>query len=176
MSSFPIERFVDELFDVTSCYFPISFTPPENDPIGNRCSMPFGTRRVYLFIYLFIYLSTYFFLLLTSLVCISSSLTNISSSILIGAPPDPTAYGRHHADRSCPWPPPLPGCVAALCAVCHRPAAVQTQQRRAGHQGAQTANRVDPSAAGGSRLSVSKYVLLAFVMCSGMEAGMCESR
>lgn len=26
--------FVEELFEVTSCYFPIDFTPPPNDPYG----------------------------------------------------------------------------------------------------------------------------------------------
>eukprot|EP00117_Sycon_ciliatum_P016409 scpid25312/ scgid15851/ MMS19 nucleotide excision repair protein homolog; MET18 homolog; MMS19-like protein len=30
--SFPIDRFIEDLFDVTSCYFPISFTPQPDDP------------------------------------------------------------------------------------------------------------------------------------------------
>eukprot|EP00050_Salpingoeca_kvevrii_P021905 m.117654 g.117654 ORF g.117654 m.117654 type:complete len:1015 (-) comp9521_c0_seq2:143-3187(-) len=32
--AFNIERFTEELFEVTSCYFPITFTPPKDDQIG----------------------------------------------------------------------------------------------------------------------------------------------
>lgn len=32
--SFDVTRFAEDLFDVTSCYFPITFTPPPNDPHG----------------------------------------------------------------------------------------------------------------------------------------------
>ncbi|XP_033098455.1 MMS19 nucleotide excision repair protein homolog [Anneissia japonica] len=32
--NFPFERFSEELFEVTSCYFPIDFSPPSNDPYG----------------------------------------------------------------------------------------------------------------------------------------------
>jgi DNA repair/transcription protein MET18/MMS19 len=39
ISHFPIDRFVDELFDVISCYFPITFNPPPNDPIGLPCGV-----------------------------------------------------------------------------------------------------------------------------------------
>ncbi|XP_019580363.2 MMS19 nucleotide excision repair protein homolog isoform X2 [Rhinolophus sinicus] len=31
---YTLEPFVEELFEVTSCYFPIDFTPPPNDPYG----------------------------------------------------------------------------------------------------------------------------------------------
>nr|XP_006817162.1 PREDICTED: MMS19 nucleotide excision repair protein homolog [Saccoglossus kowalevskii] len=30
--NFPIDVFIEELFEVVSCYFPIDFTPPPNDP------------------------------------------------------------------------------------------------------------------------------------------------
>ncbi|EGD73309.1 hypothetical protein PTSG_05025 [Salpingoeca rosetta] len=33
-STFPISRYVDDLFEASSCYFPITFTPPPNDPYG----------------------------------------------------------------------------------------------------------------------------------------------
>eukprot|EP01147_Barroeca_monosierra_P009632 gene9632-1853_t len=33
-STFPISKYANDLFDVTSCYFPITFTPPPNDPYG----------------------------------------------------------------------------------------------------------------------------------------------
>ncbi|KAF6317559.1 MMS19-like protein, cytosolic iron-sulfur assembly component [Rhinolophus ferrumequinum] len=31
---YTLEPFVEELFEVTSCYFPVDFTPPPNDPYG----------------------------------------------------------------------------------------------------------------------------------------------
>ena len=31
---FPVDHCLEDLFDVTSCYFPITFTPPPDDPIG----------------------------------------------------------------------------------------------------------------------------------------------
>ncbi|KAJ7336489.1 mms19 nucleotide excision repair [Desmophyllum pertusum] len=34
IDNFSIDLFVEDLFDVTSCYFPIDFTPPPDDPYG----------------------------------------------------------------------------------------------------------------------------------------------
>lgn len=43
-------RHVEDLFDITSCYFPITFTPPPNDKFGKRPPpppLPFPTTRTY---------------------------------------------------------------------------------------------------------------------------------
>ncbi|XP_070539635.1 MMS19 nucleotide excision repair protein homolog isoform X2 [Ptychodera flava] len=34
IQNFPVDIFIEELFEVVSCYFPIDFTPPSNDPYG----------------------------------------------------------------------------------------------------------------------------------------------
>ena len=34
IKNFPVDHCLEDLFDVTSCYFPITFTPPPDDPIG----------------------------------------------------------------------------------------------------------------------------------------------
>jgi len=36
ISNFSIDLFAEDLFEVTSCYFPIDFTPPADDPYGIR--------------------------------------------------------------------------------------------------------------------------------------------
>eukprot|EP00043_Microstomoeca_roanoka_P007286 m.70164 g.70164 ORF g.70164 m.70164 type:complete len:965 (-) comp13765_c0_seq1:100-2994(-) len=33
-STFPIAKYADDMFETSSCYFPITFTPPPNDPYG----------------------------------------------------------------------------------------------------------------------------------------------
>jgi DNA repair/transcription protein MET18/MMS19 len=39
IAHFPIDRFVEDLFAVVSCYFPITFTPPPGDKKGlQRCT------------------------------------------------------------------------------------------------------------------------------------------
>ncbi|XP_064631071.1 MMS19 nucleotide excision repair protein homolog [Lineus longissimus] len=43
---FPIQNFAEELFEVTSCYFPIDFSPPPNDPFGvKKESLVLGLRK-----------------------------------------------------------------------------------------------------------------------------------
>ncbi|XP_075699162.1 MMS19 nucleotide excision repair protein homolog isoform X2 [Rhinoderma darwinii] len=45
--SYTLGPFVEELFEVTSCYFPIDFTPPPNDPHGiTREDLTLGLRAV----------------------------------------------------------------------------------------------------------------------------------
>lgn len=53
---FPYERYAQDLFEVTSCYFPISFTAPPNDAnavqpselrLALRCAPTKGQRRAY---------------------------------------------------------------------------------------------------------------------------------
>ncbi|XP_038070690.1 MMS19 nucleotide excision repair protein homolog [Patiria miniata] len=42
---FPIDIFAEELFEVTSCYFPIDFKPPTNDPHGITTELLVGGLR-----------------------------------------------------------------------------------------------------------------------------------
>lgn len=45
VQKFPIDNFVEDLFEVTSCYFPITFAPPPDDPIGiTREDLVFGLQ------------------------------------------------------------------------------------------------------------------------------------
>lgn len=45
--NYTLGPFVEELFEVTSCYFPIDFTPPSNDPHGiTREDLTLGLRAV----------------------------------------------------------------------------------------------------------------------------------
>ncbi|XP_013406469.2 MMS19 nucleotide excision repair protein homolog, partial [Lingula anatina] len=46
VQNFPIGMFAEELFEVTSCYFPIDFTPPPNDPHGvTKDELVLGLQR-----------------------------------------------------------------------------------------------------------------------------------
>ena len=44
-----LEQYLEEIFELTSCYFPITFHPPKNDPIGiTGADLQQGLRKVFI--------------------------------------------------------------------------------------------------------------------------------